>query len=69
MVRIDPRLDDLIEDASRARAIGRDRWADFCRLKRRLLGLVGWWADVEELATVEAYNVCYSRLLSAWITK
>ncbi|NQU19756.1 MAG: hypothetical protein HQ567_00625 [Candidatus Nealsonbacteria bacterium] len=57
MIAIEPRLQDLIEDAARARGIGRTEWSDFSTLKRRLTQLVGWWSTGDErLATIEAYD-------------
>jgi hypothetical protein len=67
MIEADPRLQDLIEDAARYRDIGRDTWADWSRLKRRLIGLVGWWAADDRLASSQCYQIAYLRLLRAWI--
>lgn len=67
MVAIEPRLQDLVEDAARYVGIGRNTWANWSALKRRLVRLVGWGADLGALATPEYYEIAYRRLLRAWI--
>lgn len=63
MIRIEPRLHDLLQQARREAHRFASVWPHYSQLKRKLSDLAGWKAARPELRTSEAFEIGCQRLI------
>jgi hypothetical protein len=65
VVGIEPRVGDLIREATALRTSRRVTWKQYGEFKNRLQRLVGWHARRPELQSADVYDLAMRRLVAA----